>query len=78
MPPMDFEYSDMYVIQKKKKYNLEQILQQDSKTLDNSLHLIVNRYNVNGFVINIIKWLLWTVESLYFDAVEPVFYIYSN
>ena len=78
MPPMDFEYSDMYVIQRNQKINLEQILQQDSKTLHNSLHLIVNRYNVNGFVINIIKWLLWTVESLYFDAVEPVFYIYSN
>ena len=28
-----------------------------------------------AFVINVIKWLLWTGE--YFDGVEPVFYIYS-
>ena len=31
-----------------------------------------------AFVINVIKWLLWTVETMYFDVVEPVFYIYSN
>ena len=29
------------------------------------------------FVIIVIKWLLWTVETMYFDVVEPVFYIYS-
>ena len=26
-----------------------------------------------AFVINVIKWLLWTVETMYFDVVEPVF-----
>ena len=26
-----------------------------------------------AFVINVIKWLLWTVENMYFDVVEPVF-----
>ena len=31
-----------------------------------------------AFVINVIKWILWTVETMYFDVVEPVFYIYSN
>ena len=31
-----------------------------------------------AFVINVIKWLLWTVETLYFDVVEPVFDIHSN
>ena len=33
-----------------------------------------------AFVINFIKWLLWTatVETMYFDVVEPIFYIYSN
>ena len=31
-----------------------------------------------AFVINVIKWLLWTVETMYFDVVEPVFYICSN
>ena len=33
-----------------------------------------------AFVINVIKWLLWTVtvETMYFDVVEPIFYIYSN
>ena len=30
-----------------------------------------------AFVINVTKWLLWTVETMYFDVVEPVFYIYS-
>ena len=32
------------------------------------------------FVITITKWLVWTVETMYFDVVEPVFlfYIYSN
>ena len=30
-----------------------------------------------AFVINVIKWLLWTVETMYFDVVEPVAYIYS-
>ena len=30
------------------------------------------------FVINVIKWLLWTVETMYFDVVEPVLYIYSK
>ena len=29
------------------------------------------------FVINVTKWLLWTIETMYFDTVEPVFYIYS-
>ena len=28
-----------------------------------------------AFVINVIKWLLWTVETMYFDVVEPVFFI---
>ena len=27
-----------------------------------------------AFEINVIKWLLWTVEPMYFDVVEPVFY----
>ena len=27
-----------------------------------------------AFVINVIKWLLWTVETIYFDVVEPVFF----
>ena len=26
-----------------------------------------------AFVINVIKWLLWTVETMYFDVVEPAF-----
>ena len=26
-----------------------------------------------AFVIIVIKWLLWTVETMYFDVVEPVF-----
>ena len=29
------------------------------------------------FVINVIIWLLWTVGTIYFEVVEPVFYIYS-
>ena len=32
MPPMDFEYSGIQVIQRNKKIYLEQILQQDPKT----------------------------------------------
>ena len=31
-----------------------------------------------AFVINVIKWFLWTVETMYLDVVGPVFYIYSN
>ena len=31
-----------------------------------------------AFVIYVIKWPLWTEESMYFVVVEPVFYIYSN
>ena len=31
-----------------------------------------------AFLINVIKWLLWTVQAMYFDAVGPVFYIYST
>ena len=27
-----------------------------------------------AFEINVIKWLMWTVETMYFDVVEPVFY----
>ena len=30
------------------------------------------------FVINVIEWLLLTVETMYFDVVETVFYIYCN
>ena len=26
-----------------------------------------------AFVIDVIKWLLWTLETMYFDVVEPVF-----
>ena len=32
MPPIDFEYSRMYVIQRNRKIILEQILHQDPKT----------------------------------------------
>ena len=32
MPPIDFEYSGIHVIQRSQKINLEQILQQDPKT----------------------------------------------
>ena len=31
-----------------------------------------------AFVLNVIEWLLWTVETMYFDVGELVFYIYSN
>ena len=31
-----------------------------------------------AFVIKVIKWLLWTVDTMYFDVVEPIFYIYSD
>ena len=31
-----------------------------------------------AFVINVIIWLMWTVETMYFDVVETIFYIYSN
>ena len=27
-----------------------------------------------AFVINVFKWLLWTVETMYFDVAEPVFF----
>ena len=27
-----------------------------------------------ALLIYFIKWLLWTVETMYFDVVEPVFY----
>ena len=30
-----------------------------------------------AFVINVIKWLLCIVDTMYFDVVEPVFFIYS-
>ena len=30
-----------------------------------------------AFVIFVIKWFLWIVETMYFDAVEPVIHIYS-
>ena len=38
MPPIDFEYSGMYVILRNKKINLEQILHQDIKTWHNRLY----------------------------------------
>ena len=30
------------------------------------------------FGINVNKWLLWTVETMYFDVVEPVFLYLQN
>ena len=29
-------------------------------------------------VINVMKWLLWAVEIMHLEVVEPAFYIYNN
>ena len=41
MPPVDFAYSGMYIIQRNQKIKPEQILQQDLKTWHNRLHYVI-------------------------------------